>query len=55
MSERLASLFSSYDISAVPMTEEDAERLMKESRYGGTSLPLLVNRFTLKLDKKEEN
>ncbi len=55
MSKRLTSLFSSYDISAVPMTGEDAERLMKESKYGGTSLPLLVNRFTLKLDKKEEN
>ncbi len=54
MSERLTSLFSSYDISAVPMTEEDAERLMKESKFGGISLPLLVNRFTLKLDKKEE-
>ncbi len=55
MSKRLTSLFSSYDISAVPMTSEDAERLMKESKYGGMSLPLLVNRFTLKLDKKEEN
>ncbi len=54
MSKRLTSLFSSYDISAVPMTEEDAERLMKESKFGGISLPLLVNRFTLKLDKKEE-
>jgi hypothetical protein len=55
MSRRLSQLFTSYDISAVPMTDADAERLMKESRYGETSLPLLVNRFTLKLDKKEEN
>ena len=54
MSRRLSRLFASYDISAVPMTGADAERLMKESQYGETSLPLLVNRFTLKLDKKEE-
>ena len=55
MSSRLASLFSSYDISAVPMNDEDAEKAMKEAKFGGTSLPLLVNRFTLQLDRKEED
>lgn len=55
MSARLTSLFSSYDISAVPMTDEDAEKVMKEAKFGGTSFPLLVNRFTLQLDRKEEN
>ena len=55
MSSRLSTLFRSYDCSAVTLGKEDAEKLMKESKYGGTSLPLLVNRFTLQLDRKEEN
>lgn len=53
MSKRLSKLFDEYDISSEIIDRETAERLLKESRYGGTSIPLLVNRATLKLEKKD--
>lgn len=55
MSYRLSSFFSQYNMPSAQMTKEDAENILKEAKYGEKGLPLLVNRFTLELDKKEEN
>lgn len=52
MSKRLASILTSYDISANVINETEAEKLIKEAKYGGVSVPLLVNQTTLKLEKK---
>ncbi len=53
MNERQREMLSSYHVAALQMTEDKAKELLKEAKYGGVSLPLLVNRFTFERDKKE--
>ena len=53
MNERQREMLSSYHVAALQMTEDKAKELLKEAKYGGVALPLLVNRFTFERDKKE--
>ena len=49
MSRRLTELFRSENFSAHEVTEKEAETILKESRYGSVSIPLLTNQYTLQL------
>ena len=49
MSRRLTQLFRSENFTAHEVTEKEAESILKESRYGSVSIPLLTNQYTLQL------
>ena len=54
MSRRLTELFRSENFSAHEVTEKEAEAILKESRYGSVSIPLLTNQYTLQLKEAEK-
>lgn len=55
MSKRLASLVSSSDIQVHAVTEEEADNLIEKAKFGDTSLPLLINRATFKLSRRNND
>ncbi|MGN0905704.1 MAG: BREX system ATP-binding domain-containing protein [Bullifex sp.] len=54
MSRRLRELFESENFTAHQINYDEAEAILKESRYGSISIPLLVNRLTLSV-KEDSN
>ena len=49
MSHRLTELFRSENFSAHEVTREEAEAILKESKFGSVSIPLLTNKYTLQV------
>ena len=48
-SHRLTELFRSENFSAHEVTLEEAEAILRESRFGSVSIPLLTNKYTLQM------